>query len=226
MAIDQNEYPYLQNVSPADVSPDSLAKTIIYRCKQYNIEVVIIDPVYSLIGDEISSQEVKKLVNMINVVIANTGAAVIYCHHNNKGNANSSQHNHTDRISGSGVFARSADALFTYNLDSRNRGKAFLTLRGFRMPDPLHLKFEYPIFTIEEKATSSTVVDNVDDATRAKTGRKQKVSGEQIKQYMINNPKASAQDIVTEFNISISLAYERLKQVKDELAVYNSDVGI
>jgi hypothetical protein len=43
---------------------------------------------------------------------------------------------------------------------------------------------------------------------------------------MINNPKASAQDIVTEFNISISLAYERLKQVKDELAVYNSDVGI
>ena len=95
--------------------------------------------------------------------IANTGASVIYAHHHSKGaqGAKSSM----DRASGSGVFARDADALLDmielripperaeeakaiYG-EKATAWKLDATLREFQRIEPVNLFFTYPLHEID-----------------------------------------------------------------------------
>ena len=131
------------------------------KAKEY--AAVILDPTYKLgIGDENAAEAVVQFTNAIDK-IANAGASVIYAHHHSKG----AQGNKAsmDRASGSGVFARDADALLDMielRIPKEREEDAVAeygekctawrmdaTLREFQRIEPVNLFFSYPLHVID-----------------------------------------------------------------------------
>ena len=131
------------------------------KAKEY--AAVILDPTYKLgIGDENAADSVTAFCNAIDR-IANAGASVIYAHHHSKGaqGAKASM----DRASGSGVFARDADALLDMielriPKEREDEAKELYgekctgwrmdaTLREFARIEPVDLFFSYPLHMVD-----------------------------------------------------------------------------
>jgi len=144
-------------------SVDKLIPQILRTVNSKKYAAIILDPTYKLgIGDENAAEQVAKFCNAIDK-LANSGASVIYAHHHSKGaqGAKSSM----DRASGSGVFARDADALLDMielriPEDRIEEAKAEFgehvtawrmeaTLREFPRTEPVNLFFSYPLHEID-----------------------------------------------------------------------------
>lgn len=98
------------NLRGKSVPMDKLAPKLIRRAMSKNYIAVVIDPIYKVItGDENSADQMAKFCNQFDLVAAELGCAVIYCHHHSKGSQG--QKRSADRASGSGVFARDPDTL-------------------------------------------------------------------------------------------------------------------
>lgn len=98
------------NLRGKAVPMDRLAPKLIRRAAKRGYLAVIIDPIYKVItGDENSADQMAKFTNQFDLICAELGSAVIYCHHHSKGHQG--QKRSMDRASGSGVFARDPDAL-------------------------------------------------------------------------------------------------------------------
>lgn len=98
------------NLRGKAVPMDKLAPKLIRRAAKKNYIAIIIDPIYKVItGDENSADQMAKFCNQFDMVCAELGAAVIYCHHHSKGSQGNKRS--MDRASGSGVFARDPDVL-------------------------------------------------------------------------------------------------------------------
>lgn len=89
---------------------------------------VILDPIYKISnGEENSARDVGAFCHQLDKIATATGASIIYSHHHSKGDQGykSAQ----DRASGSGVFARDADAMIDMiELDIDQ--ETFLAMRG------------------------------------------------------------------------------------------------
>lgn len=103
---------------------DKLTPKLIRRARKINPEVVIIDPIYKVLtGDENSAEQMARFCNEFDKLCTQLGASTIYCHHHSKGAQGGK--NSMDRASGSGVFARDADALL--DLTQLNLTEAVIT---------------------------------------------------------------------------------------------------
>jgi hypothetical protein len=82
--------------------------------KEVGYSLIVLDPVYKLYGntDENSASEVAQLLNELERVCVQTGAAVLFGAHYSKGNLAAKES--IDRISGSGVFARDPDTIIPF----------------------------------------------------------------------------------------------------------------
>jgi RecA-family ATPase len=142
---------------------DKLVPQINRTLKAKNYAAVILDPTYKLgIGDENAADQVTAFCNAIDK-IANAGVSVIYAHHHSKGaqGAKASM----DRASGSGVFARDADALLDMielrippdkvEQVKKEYGEKVTawrmdaTLREFQRIEPVNLFFSYPLHEVD-----------------------------------------------------------------------------
>lgn len=142
---------------------EKLIPRILRTASQKQYAAIILDPTYKLgIGNENDNEQVARFCNAIDQ-LANTGASVIYAHHHSKG----AQGGKTsmDRASGSGVFARDADALLDMielriPKDREDEIKAEYgdkvtawrmetTLREFPRVDPVNLFFTYPLHELD-----------------------------------------------------------------------------
>ena len=162
------EHPHHENIDIVHLRGrieklDKLVPQINRTLKAKDYAAVILDPTYKLgIGDENAADQVTAFCNAIDK-IANNGVSVIYAHHHSKGaqGAKASM----DRASGSGVFARDADALLdmielripadrivevqaeygekvtAWRLDA--------TLREFQRIEPVDLFFTYPLHELD-----------------------------------------------------------------------------
>jgi len=83
-----------------------LMQQIIATLKDGGYSVIIIDPIYKGLGprDENRAGDIASLLNEVEALAIETGAAVVFGHHFSKGNQ--SAKDSIDRIGGSGVFAR------------------------------------------------------------------------------------------------------------------------
>ena len=142
---------------------DRMVPQINRTLKTKDYAAVILDPTYKLgIGDENAADQVTAFCNAIDK-IANSGVSVIYAHHHSKGaqGAKASM----DRASGSGVFARDADALLDmielripadkivevkeeYG-DKVTAWRMDATLREFQRIEPVDLFFSYPLHELD-----------------------------------------------------------------------------
>lgn len=98
------------NLRGTQTTMTNLTPKLLWRLRKRPVDVVILDPIYKLMtGNENDMDTANKFLGHIDRICKELGCAVIYCHHHSKGaqGAKSAQ----DRASGSGVYARSADAL-------------------------------------------------------------------------------------------------------------------
>ena len=140
---------------------NQLKDEIIAKARGY--DVIILDPMYKVItGDENSATDMAYFCRQLDDIIRHTGATVIYCHHHSKGAQG--QKKAMDRASGSGVFARDADALLDIielNVTDKYRSshdtpegasawRMEFTLREFAPHEPIHFWHEYPLHRLDE----------------------------------------------------------------------------
>lgn len=150
---------------------DKLAPKLIRRAAKKNYTAIIIDPIYKIItGDENSADQMAHFCNQFDKVCTELNCAVIYCHHHSKGAQGSKRS--MDRASGSGVFARDADALLDMiQLNTSDQvglpGTAWRiegTLREFKPFQPLNVWFEYPIHKLDDSGELDKLTPDCDKA--------------------------------------------------------------
>lgn len=98
------------NLRGTQTTMSNLTPKLLWRLRKDPVDVVILDPIYKLMtGNENDMDTANRFLGHIDRICKELGCAVIYCHHHSKGaqGAKAAQ----DRASGSGVYARSADAL-------------------------------------------------------------------------------------------------------------------
>jgi hypothetical protein len=131
-----------------------LSEKILPYCRRHGpFAAVIVDPYYKLSGgkDEIGTAEVMRILNLLEKVASDTGAAIAYSHHFSKGDQSSKTS--MDRASGSGAFGRDPDAILTMTEhDNEDSFTIESTLRLFKRPPAFVIKWEEPIFVIDEAA--------------------------------------------------------------------------
>lgn len=130
--------------------------------------LIIIDPIYKLLGyrDENSAGDINSLMNDLDKLAVATGAAIVVGHHFSKGGQAGKES--MDRISGSGVFARSPDAIMI--ITKHETDGVFtvdVTLRNHKPIAPFCVSWEYP-FMVR--------TDNYDP-------RKLKIPGQRVEQF-------------------------------------------
>jgi hypothetical protein len=132
-------------------SYNSLMPSIGERVRELGYGLIVLDPVYKLYGntDENSAGAVAQLLNAIESLAVETGAAVAFGAHYSKGNQAGKEA--IDRISGSGVFARDPDSIL--NFTRHEEEDAFTveaTLRNFKPVEPFVVRWQYPLMRRDE----------------------------------------------------------------------------
>jgi hypothetical protein len=125
---------------------DTVAQQIIELAENGNYCMIIIDPIYKLMGgrSENGAGGVGALCLQLERVAERTGAAVVYAHHFTKGKQ--TQKKAIDRLSGSGVFGRDADSLIL--LTDHTQPRCFtldLILRNLPPQESFVLEWQYPV---------------------------------------------------------------------------------
>jgi hypothetical protein len=137
----------LWNLRGHATSFKSLIPRIIERCRADNYALIILDPIYKLYGDgtdENAAGDVAALLNSLEGLATETGAAIAFGAHFAKGNASGKEA--LDRISGSGVFARDPDSLLIFT--KHEEEGAFTVepiLRNFAPIEPFAVRWEFPL---------------------------------------------------------------------------------
>ena len=119
---------------------------IINRIKEVGYSLIILDPIYKLYGntDENSASEVAQLLNELENICVETGAAILFGAHYSKGNQAAKES--IDRISGSGVFARDPDSIIPFT--KHEEEESFViepTLRNLPPVRPFVVSWNYPL---------------------------------------------------------------------------------
>ena len=123
-----------------------LVPRIIARASRENFALIVLDPIYKLYGDtdENSAGNVALLLNSLERLATETGAAIAFGAHFAKGNAAGKEA--IDRISGSGVFARDPDSLLIFT--KHETADAFTVepiLRNFAPVAPFAVRWQFPL---------------------------------------------------------------------------------
>jgi len=146
--------------------------------------LIIIDPIYKLLGkkrDENKAGDIATLLNEIEKLAVETGAAVAFGAHYSKGNQAGKEV--IDRIGGSGVFARDPDSLL--NFTKHEEEFCFTvdaTLRNHPPITPFVARWEYPVFVADNTlnpgrlkqaggATKKFTVEDFVDLVKAPRGK-------------------------------------------------------
>ena len=125
---------------------------VIERIRDGGYGLLTLDPIYKLYGsdtDENSARDVAALMNAIEALAVETGAAVAFGSHFSKGNQ--AGKDAIDRVSGSGVFARDPDSLL--NLTAHEQPDCYtvnVTLRNFPPMEPFVVRWEFPLFVRDD----------------------------------------------------------------------------
>ncbi len=135
----------------ADLS--KLMTKLLREIPKHHYSLIVVDPIYKGLGgrDENSAGDVATLLNEVERLAVQSGAAVVFGAHFSKGNQAAKES--IDRISGSGVFARDPDTIlvmtkheneYTYTVEP--------TLRNFAPMEPFCVRWLHPLMQRDEAA--------------------------------------------------------------------------
>lgn len=135
-----------------------------------NYSLIIIDPIYKLLGkrDENSAGDINSLMNDLDRLASVTGAAIVVGHHFSKGGQAGKES--MDRISGSGVFARSPDTIMIITKhESEGVFVVDTTLRNFKPIKSFCVRWEWPLM-VRSDSYDPTKLKNSGAKTQQYTG--------------------------------------------------------
>lgn len=130
-------------------------------------DLIIVDPIYKVLGgrDENAAGDIAGLLNELERLAVESGAAVAFGAHFSKGNQAGKES--IDRIGGSGVFARDPDSILV--LTRHEEEDAFTleaTLRNHAPLDPFVVRWNFPLMVRD---------GSLDPAKLKQTGGRQKL---------------------------------------------------
>lgn len=176
---------------------EKLAPKIVRRCRNQNFLAIIVDPIYKVQGgDENNAEAIGKFCALFDRIAEETGASMIYVHHHAKGAQGARKA--MDRGSGSGVFARDADAIVDFSglvLDPNAKElvkvltgdlshdpvplQMEMILRSFATPEPERMFFEFPLHVIDSAhVLDGAAVEGSAEANRMQSPNNQKSDSE------------------------------------------------
>jgi 5S rRNA maturation endonuclease (ribonuclease M5) len=161
------------NLRGHSTSIAQIVPKIIERLKGRDYLLLILDPLYKLLGDksENVTEDITHVMNEIERIAVNLGPAVSFGSHFSKGNQSSKDA--IDRISGSGVFARDPDTIIT--LTEHDEEEAFtvdLILRNFAPIKAFTIKRDHPLMRLAPELDPLNI--------KQKAGRPKSVTKEQV----------------------------------------------
>ncbi len=118
------------------IGPDGV-KRIQEAAAAFNPEVIVFDPLYKIAGGvENAAEDMKTILNSFDVLAEQTGAAIIYVHHDPKGSPG--ERDLRDRGSGSNVLGRDYDAavMLTPHASEDEAAVVETILRNYRPQEP------------------------------------------------------------------------------------------
>jgi RecA-family ATPase len=182
-----------------------LIPRIIQRIRRENFALIILDPIYKLYGgtDENKAGDVAALLNSLETLATETGAAIAFGAHFAKGNAAGKEA--IDRISGSGVFARDPDSLLIFT--KHEADDAFTVepiLRNFAPVAPFAVRWQFPL------------MNRADDLDPAKL----KQAGGRKKEHDPKKLLAAIANTTAEKPVSISAWAKAAKVIRQTLSDY------
>lgn len=216
---------------------NQLVPDIIQQIKGKNINAVIIDPIYKVLsGDENSATDMALFCNQFDRICAETGSAVICCHHHSKGLQGRKKA--SDRASGSGVFSRDPDALLDMiQLNSpehkENRSatawRIEACLREFPEIEPVNFWFQYPIHTLDEEHELDRAPALGSGSSKRQIAQKKKskdADGRFRDAYLKleKNGEVTVQLLAAELRICDKTVYSRIGKLSSEFYLQNSVV--
>lgn len=201
------------NLRGKTVPLDKLAPKVIRRAAKKGYIAVVIDPIYKVLtGDENNARDMAMFVNQFDRICADLGCAVIYCHHHSKGAQGWKAT--ADRASGSGVFARDADALLDMlelDLDGKDAKECLdgthegmtawrieSTLREFRPINPANVWFDYPTHRPDETGILSLCSPREEQAPHTKGGRATKRRAEDSNAIKVAKVESTCEELYGE----------------------------
>jgi hypothetical protein len=156
------------------------------RLKGKGYSLIIIDPIYKLLGDrdENSAGDINSLMNELDRLAVATGAAIVIGHHFSKGGQSGKES--MDRISGSGVFARSPDTIVIITRhETEDVFTVNATLRNFKPIQPFCVAWQYPLMVR---------TDDYDPAKLKRPGvKKEEFTGDQLLKILGDNEYTTAE---------------------------------
>jgi RecA-family ATPase len=123
-----------------------LLPEVVDKTKDQKLALIVIDPIYKGLGDrdENKAGDIAGLLNQIERLAVDTGAAVAFGHHFSKGNQAGKEA--MDRIGGSGVFARDPDTILTMTKhEEENAFTVEAILRNFAPIDSFVVQRQHPL---------------------------------------------------------------------------------
>lgn len=119
---------------------------LIERIKSRSFDCIILDPIYKLYEDtdENSNSDIIQLLNQVEHVAVESGAAIIFASHFSKGNQSGKEA--IDRVGGAGSFGRHVDVMVTF---TKHAEEDSYTVEGeqrdFKKIEPFVVTFTYPL---------------------------------------------------------------------------------
>lgn len=170
-------------------SIDKLRPAIMARLQTGKYDMVIVDPLYMIIGDrdESKASDMTDLLNQFSQMACKGNTAIVFAAHFAKGNA--ATKNSLDRASGSGVLSRYPDVVATLTEHEEEDCVTFeCTVRNAKPIPKFALRWEFPLFVRD---------DDLDpDALKQPGGKRAEESAERHNgRRMLHDPK----EIVTYF---------------------------
>ena len=204
---------------------EELIPELIERIRNNGYKVIIIDPQYKLYRserirafNENSTGDMAYLYGVLDKIMYELGIALIIVNHFSKGLQGSK--NAMDRMAGSGATARDADAIGTMSeLEENDCYRLEFALREFKTPEPISLRWEYPIHAIDEMLNETPI-----KGARATTNSKDRIKASEnddrvIIELITENADQSKNKI-------ISLAQKRgLSQHRAQDAINRNEVA-
>lgn len=151
---------------------EELKWEIIDVSQRHQIDVIILDPIYKVLGDrcENANEDVADLLNHVDKIAEETEAAFIFAHHFAKGAQGGKFVE--DRISGAGAWWRDPDAgIFMTPLEEEGGFNVTCLARSFPPHEEFAARAAHPLMV---------VADDLDPAKIRQPGPSKKVTGQQV----------------------------------------------
>ena len=201
-----------------DASFFEIKKHIESFCKEKEIGLIIVDPIYKLADDfdENKAKDVAKLLREFEKLASSLNVAIAFAHHFAKGN--SSEKGSIDRASGSGVWAREPDAILMVTpLDDENYTLE-MHLRNFPQKDPIAIYWNDGVWEVN---TSIDVDSEIKNRAIFKPKKSRfKATASDLKQILQGRgetviDKNNRLKIASELGVSERTIYTLWKQLKN-----------